>query len=643
MALQELEFLPSEASMLVFPVRSADLPRRWPGTDPGQRMQWWNMTVEKSLLRTTGRFLTVAVIALIAISLGVKWLVADELAEEPAATFFEPYRVPLVSVEVMVTDKKGVPIRGLTREDFQVFEDNVPVEISHFFAADPELKKTDPEEYQQTLPENFSQDLYLALYFDDSNIEYQRRTSALQHLRDFLDQPLPENVKAMLVRFDGSLHVEIGFSDQNKDLVDAVERIMAEPALTMPMGSAGVIRRMQTVAASPQHELTSPMGGSVPQRTSFEPIDMPQIESSAFLPEIRAYAEIQYVRNRASLEALELFIDRMQGINGRKVVLWVGALEMRAGENVFRTWQELFPDQARRQPINPMMETIQYDLSSDLRELVDRANDDRVSFFTLSSNASAAMASSAANRRILETAGRPGQQAQRDVRSQDDALMVMSDLSGGLMLSDNNKLDEQLAQVSRDLEFYYSIAYTPPSPGDKEQHNIKVKVAREDAYLRYRLSYRDAGEKHQTAERTLAAGMLGVAENPLGISVECQEQEIRDDNTYLVPVMISIPIGELVLLPEEGRHRAQVSVYSVVFDQAGRSSDVHERAYPIDIENEHLLSAVEQEAKFTVGMVLREGPHRIAVSIRDDRSSSESTAVVTVMVGDDTEDETMRQ
>jgi len=426
-------------------------------------------------------------------------------------------------------------------------------------------------------------------------------------------------------------------------LVPAVERVMAEPAVTMGDDGAAILRRMQTVAASPQHVLYSPsLGGPVGLPPQFENVDLHAAESSAFLPEIRAYAETQYVRNRASLEALEMFIGRLQGIGGRKVVLWVGALEMRAGENVFRTWQELFPDQARRQPINPMMETIQYDLSSDLRELVDRANDDRVSFFTLSSNASSTMASSAANRRILETAGRPGQQAQRDVRSQDDALMVMSDLSGGLMLSDNNKLDQQLAQVSRDLEFYYSIAYTPPSPGDREQHNIKVKVAREDAHLRYRLSYRDAGEKHQTAERTLAAGMLGVAENPLGISVECQKQEIRDDNTYLVPVMISIPIGELVLLPEEGRHRAQVSVYSVVFDQAGRSSDVHERAYPIDIENDQLLSAVEQEAKFTVGMVLREGPHRIAVSIRDDRSSSESTAVVAVMVGNDTEDETMR-
>ena len=162
-------------------------------------------------------------------------------------------------------------------------------------------------------------------------------------------------------------------------------------------------------------------------------------------------------------------------------------------------------------------------------------------------------------------------------------------------------------------------------------------MAREDARLRYRLSYRDSGNEHQTADRTLAAGLLGVAENPLGISLECQEQELREDKTYLVPVLIRIPIGELVLLPEEGRHQAQISVFSVVTDEAGRSSDVHERSYPIDIENEHLMTAVEQDAEFTIGMVLREGEHRIAVSIRDDRSSSESTAFVDVMVGNGSE------
>ena len=144
-----------------------------------------------------------------------RWVAAGGRARgEPAATFFEPYKVPLVSVEVVVTDKDGNAIRGLTREDFQVFEDGAPVEISHFFVSDPEVEVIDLASFQDGLPENFRQELYLALYFDDSNIDYQRRVSALNHLRDFLEQPLPSNVKAMLHRYDGSPHVECGFTDK---------------------------------------------------------------------------------------------------------------------------------------------------------------------------------------------------------------------------------------------------------------------------------------------------------------------------------------------------------------------------------------------------------------------------------------------
>jgi VWFA-related protein len=568
------------------------------------------------------------------------WLPADELADEPAATFFEPYKVPLVSVEVVVTDQDGNAIRGLTREDFQVFEDGAPVEISHFFVSDPEVEVVDLASFQDDLPENFRQELYLALYFDDSNIDYQRRVSALNHLRDFLEKPLPSNVKAMLLRYDGSPHVESSFTDDTAQLVAAVERVMDEASVTGARGGEALVRRMQTVAESPRHELTSPMAGGgspgTPQRfVNADPVDLKHIEHSAFLPEIRAYAESQYARNRASLEALDWFVNRMRVIRGRKAVVWVGDLEMRAGENIFRTWMDLFSEQSGRQHINPMMETMQYDLSREIRELVDRANNDRISFYTLSApitNMAGSTASS--NRRILTSSGRPGQQGSQDIRGHDDALLVMSDLSGGRMLSDNNQLDQQLVQVSEELETYYSLGYTPPTPGDGEQHDIKVTVNRDGVRLRHRLSYRDSEPSDGTADRTLVAGMLGVAENPFGITLECQEQEAREDGNFLVPIMIRIPIGELVLLPEEGRHQAQISVYSVIFDEAGRSSKVHERAYPIEIENDQLLSAVEQEAKFVVGVVLEQGPHRIAVTVRDDRSSSESTAVVDVAVGD---------
>lgn len=46
--------------------------------------------------------------------------------------FVDSVEAPLVNVDVVVTDRKGRPVGGLTREDFVLLVDGQPVEITHF-------------------------------------------------------------------------------------------------------------------------------------------------------------------------------------------------------------------------------------------------------------------------------------------------------------------------------------------------------------------------------------------------------------------------------------------------------------------------------------------------------------------------------
>ena len=62
-------------------------------------------------------------------------LAGPALAQDSEQTFFESIDVNVVNVEVYVTDRDGKRIHGLTRDDFQVFEDGKPVEISNFYAV----------------------------------------------------------------------------------------------------------------------------------------------------------------------------------------------------------------------------------------------------------------------------------------------------------------------------------------------------------------------------------------------------------------------------------------------------------------------------------------------------------------------------
>src|SRR5436305_1884770 len=53
---------------------------------------------------------------------------------DPGA-FIETVNVSVVNVDVYVTDKKGNPVNGLTKNDFQLFENGRPLEITNFYAV----------------------------------------------------------------------------------------------------------------------------------------------------------------------------------------------------------------------------------------------------------------------------------------------------------------------------------------------------------------------------------------------------------------------------------------------------------------------------------------------------------------------------
>jgi len=65
------------------------------------------------------------------LALALSFLFAARLAAQPPdREFFEAVEVHVVTLDVVVTDEDGEPIRGLTREDFTILEDGEPVELS---------------------------------------------------------------------------------------------------------------------------------------------------------------------------------------------------------------------------------------------------------------------------------------------------------------------------------------------------------------------------------------------------------------------------------------------------------------------------------------------------------------------------------
>ena len=102
-----------------------------------------NHTITNLRLR---RVLGAALVAILA--LGARLPGAQETPSFPAAT-------EVVTVDVVVTDRTGAPVRGLRQEDFTVSEDGTRQEISAFEAVDrpaaaPPAAAPQPEALRRT-------------------------------------------------------------------------------------------------------------------------------------------------------------------------------------------------------------------------------------------------------------------------------------------------------------------------------------------------------------------------------------------------------------------------------------------------------------------------------------------------------------
>jgi VWFA-related protein len=547
-------------------------------------------------------------------------------------TFFQPVDVPLVNVEVLVVDSDGNPIPGLTADDFEVFEDGRPVPVTNFYAAPgvagPDAERGAPGEGGAA--EGPAEEVFLAFYLDENNIEPRRRHATLDHLKEFLEEPLPPRVRGLLVRYDGSLEIHAEFTDDSGELLRAVEEIGPQTRSHFSREAQILLREMQDAAASSMFRAGA--GGEATSRsgaTSFDVIRAGRAE--VFLPQIRAIARNLQIRNRESLVALRQFVGFLSGLPGRKGIVWMGSgLESQMAEDLFRTWEGMFPGAARRESFDTNIAAREYDTATDVAELIRVANANRVSFFTLSSFAvggSLTAPPQMAAMSITDTSGSV------DLLSEDDALLSMSTLTGGRSVAASEGIRGQLEEFKRGLNSYYSLGYRPPTPGDGEYHRIRVRMRQPGVHLSYREGYQDSSASERIVDRTLAAAMLGVAENPMGITVECQQEEAHEEGRFLVPVHVRIPIDRLVLLPDGPKHTAEISLYAAVRDENGRVSDVHGRRYPFDVANDELLAAVAQDAGFIFSMVMSPGSKRIAVGVRDERSQEGSTALVEVTIG----------
>jgi VWFA-related protein len=546
--------------------------------------------------------------------------------------FLDRIDVNLVNIEVVAVDSSGQPVLGLTRDDFELFEDGEAVSITHFFTVE-EAMRVDPGDAAEWSPEEGSalsreEPRYVVVFVDHSNISPQNRRRVLAGLQQELDRLLNAAARVLVVSQENTLTIEQPFTRDRSLVTAALERL--GQVATVAGVRLAEARNLQTQIERGQ----APGGGSgaaLGAAALVAPGPTPEDEARQSLAGIQALAQAVGRDVQQTLRELERFVGSLAGLPGRKAVLFVSdGLEVKPAERLFRIWEDKYRAIAPAVGVGSIdFEIERYSLATRLRSLIDAANASRVTFYTLeggNERGSGTLSAEVGALAPSSFAGAADGDRQLSLRS-------LAQETGGSALLDGAPVTAALARLERDFRNYYSLGYIPPNPGADRSHRVEVKVHRPGVRLSYLGGYRDKTRDERMVDETLASLFFDAGDNPLGIQVELGSVKVESKDQYLVPVMVRIPMDRLVFVPQAQVHQGRLSIFVTVQDRQGRLSDPHKIDVPIEIPNGELLQAMSRTAGYLAQVRTRGGEQKLAIGVRDEVAAVASTVNLSVSVG----------
>ena len=478
--------------------------------------------------------------------------------------------------------------------------------------------------------------LSLILFVDEANIGPAGRKRVFNRVREFLLANWRPEMRAMVVSNGSGLELVQPFTQVPHEVFTALETLQKQAPVgpRFDLDRARILRALDEVnveAGIPSLGVRGGEGESVE-----EMVASVTTSADAVLPQIRTYSQQRFVHTQRTLRTLRSFVDTAAGLEGAKSVVYISeGLPLRPAEGLYEAFARRVEALPTGGSFSPETEAARDDATTDFQNLVAYANASQVTFNTLYSAPPASLARGSA-----ATSGSAGGNfgfyrdsvLATEARNSQESMILLAEGTGGRYGLTAGSFAGVLDGVLMDFDNSYSLGFEADRLPSGTLRKIKVAVRNKDHEVRYRRSFREKTPEERIAAQTLSALLLGSEENPLGISLEAQEQKKDKKDQYIVPLRVQVPLGKLVLLPGPSAHQAQVSMYVAARDEKGRTSEVARHLCPIRIPNSEILVAMGRSAVCGVQLRMRKGDQPVAVSIRDELAAVSSTASLSLQV-----------
>lgn len=513
----------------------------------------------------------------------------------PLPPLTEQVEVHVVNVDVSVTDRNGNPVSGLTKDDFEIFEDGKPHKVTNFSVINTVRTVAAPSSKADVVAprENTRR---ILLIIDNNYLNVIDRNRALDVVQKYLDGSF--GGEWAIAEIGHTLRMLQSFTPDRKLVNAALDKARHAP-------SAEAQNQIDRLPLSDQFNRRGDM--SVPQdaRAKF-----------AFASREQTFRNLLAVQNtaRAVVDTARAYAAE----GGKKfIILLTGGMESNTTFSAYERAND------------PELQQTRLQIGEITDAMVKEANG---SNFTLD----------IINAR---TRGMPAPQADVTNRSSGnnltgnlldditnqpidvsdpDSIPLSIALGTGGMYLPSSDVHASLQRIDTVTSSFYSLGYSPGHNGDRQYHTIKVRVKRGGVRVANRVGYFDETAEDQL-EQMLRARInfdTGFSTLPVAMSVGNARAAEHD---LIVPVTADMPLARLTVVPQDQGFVGRVHVYCSVFDENGRNVGFSHKTQQVTLAPAQVSGT--GHFRYTVPVHVKKGEaFTIVITLRDELSNEIGSA-----------------
>jgi VWFA-related protein len=526
----------------------------------------------------------------------------------PQQTLTESIEVRVANIDVVVRDKAGNPVTGLTKDDFEIFEDGKKQPITNLYevrrnvdvaAAQPTRPDETPSETSPAAP--VQRPRKLILFIDSFSLQPSRKAPILAAVEKFIDRQMKPEDQAMLISWRLSVNVITPFTSDKA----AVKNGIATLALA-PRGPDEVSK----LKADVQELIHIAMSGTLMMsmgeayRESVKLVD--------------AYSAGLIIREEELLNDLGRMAATLAGVEGKKVIVFAGEnLPEHPGADLYRYVEAQFAPLLPRNSIPFDLQQVVGSTGNRMQQTITKVANQAgaygVTIYTIDA--------ADTNSDFSADSGQAPDPSEGFSRYENTAaaLQTIASITGGVAIANTTNFDLAFDTIGRDLDSYYSLGYKPRETG-RSTRKIVVKMKNRAYKVRTAETFILRSSEDQMKDRTVANLYADVPSAwPVAIRTKPPKKDGR--GIYAIPVQV-VMASTLTLLPEGKDLVGGFVLYFTVGSVAGGPSEVMRRPETLRIPATAEAAVRAKPMTFTTTIRVKQGESILSVGVIDQTSTT---------------------